>query len=175
MPTTTVKNPWTFTSTVSFGDTVSLPANTIGNTEVTTVANDRIDAEKLEHRVDLNHYQADGSDVVSETIPLRVCRAAGELISIEVRPITAPTGGDKQYTVDIQKAADGSASYATMLSAAIVVDNSSVDETLQAGTLVGTPTTADGDCLQLVITASGSTGSQGQGFIVTAVYQEDPA
>lgn len=146
---------------------VDLPADSVGDTQVSG----GLGALKLEHQHQPFHVQDDGSDVVTETKVLAFMMAAGTMVSMEVRPETAPTGGDKQYTVDLQKAANGSTSYATVLSAVVTVDSSSVDGTLQAGT-ISTTALAKGDSLRVVITASGSTGSQGQGVTVMVKYRE---
>lgn len=152
--------------------TVSLPDGGVSNDEINAGAS--IDSSKLKQRPDMSYAQADGSDVVSETILTRVCRAAGTLVAIEARVTTAPTGGDKQFTVDIQKASDGSGSWSTLLTGVITFASGDSGNTKKAGTAIGTPTTAAGDALRIVVTASGSTGSQGQGLVVTPIYEEAP-
>lgn len=160
---------------VSIGGNFYPPNSFLKNAHVSSDANDRLSDAKLIHRYALNHGQADGADVASETKLLHIARGDGELLGFEVRPTTAPTGGDKQFTVDIQKDADGGGSWSSLLNAVITVDSSSVDDTLQAAVLIATPTYEDGDALRIVITASGSTGSQGQGFVAAAIVKEQHA
>ncbi|MGB0889602.1 MAG: hypothetical protein ACPGWS_04900 [Solirubrobacterales bacterium] len=175
MSTTDVRGAHVFHNSVTFVGAVYLPDEAVDDDAFSTNANKRLSASKQVHRFDLSVQQDDGSDVVTDTTFLRICRGAGELKGFEVRPMTAPTGGDKEFTVDIQKASDGSGSWSSLLNAVETVDNTSTDDTLQSATLAATPTTADGDALRIVITASGSTGSQGQGVIVTAHYEEAPS
>jgi len=164
-----------FHGDVSFGGNMYPPDGAVDDDHISSNVNKRISDAKLVHRYALNHGQADGSDVASETKLLHIARGDGELLGFEVRPTTAPTGGDKQYTVDIQKDADADGSWSSLLDAVITVDSSSVDDTLQAATLVADPSFEDGDALRIVITASGSTGSQGQGFVAAAIVKEQHA
>lgn len=147
------------------------PAGSIGNTEIEAGA--AIDATKLIHQFPISYAQANGSDVASATQLLHVFRGAATILSVEVVPATAPTGGDKQFTVDFKLGNAGSG-FATILSGVITVDSSSVTRTVQTGTLT-TTAAADGDTLEVVITASGSTGSQGQGFVTTCFVSEAPS
>lgn len=172
---TDIRNPVIFHDTVSFVGTVSIPDGTVDNAAFSSAAADRLATAKQVHRVDLHYDQAPGSDVATATKLLRIARGTGTLLGLEVRPITAPTGGDKAYTVDVQKAANASGSWASMLSAAVTVNSSSVDNTKQSGTVSGTGAVAAGEALRLVVTASGSTGSQGQGLLVTIWYEENPS
>ena len=148
----------------------TLPAAVVADLNVSATA--AIDADKLQHRHALNYAQADGADVVSATQLLHVARAAGTLKSVEVRVTTAPTGGDKQFTVDVQQDSDGGGSWTTQLTGVITMSSADSDDTLEAGTLIGSPTLADGDALRVVVTASGTTGSQGQGVVVTVNLDE---
>lgn len=169
MATDDIRGDRVYTGTVTYTGTINLPAGTIDNADVNAGA--AIAATKLQHRHAIGYGQVDGTDVVTATIALHVARGDGQIISVEIRPQTAPTGGDKQYTADIQKGADAG-SYSTILSAAIVLNSSSANNTLQAGTL-STTTFSDGDAFEAIITASGSTGSQGQGFVITLNIDEN--
>lgn len=159
-----------YTGDVVFGGTVAFPENTIEDEDVALGAN--ISAQKLEHRHAIHYAQNNGADVVSATQVIHVSRAVGQVISVEVRPTTAPTGGDKQFTVEIEKAADGSNTWTSVLSDPVTVDSGEASHTLITAVLDGTPALADGDALRVVITASGSTGSQGQGVNVTVNLDE---
>ena len=160
-----------FTGPVHFQGTVTLPDSTVTNAAVKS--GDNISADKLVNRYSLRLDQVDGSDVVSETRNVHICRVKGKVKSVEVRPETAPTGGDKQFTVDVKKAANASGSYSSLLGSVITVDSTSVDDTLQTGALIADPSVADGDVIRIEIVASGSTGSQGQGVLVTVELDED--
>jgi hypothetical protein len=164
-----------YSGNVTFTGNLYPPAGAITSTSFTANANERLATSKQIHRLDMSYQQATGTDVVTATHYLRVCRGAGELLGVSVRPLTAPTGGDKAFTVDVQKASNASGSFSSLLNAVVTVNSSSVDQTEQVATLAATPTTADGDCLRLVVTASGSTGSQGQGVVVTLWYEENPS
>jgi len=170
----TIDGAQIFRDAVTFQDIVSFLDGTISGAAISADPNYRIPATKVLQRIDLHYAQADGADVVSETILLRVARAKGTLIGVEVRPTTAPTGGDKKFTIDIAKAADASAAWSSLLNAAHDVDSSSVNDTKETVVLAATPTYAAADALRIEITASGSTGSQGQGFVVTIFIEEDP-
>jgi len=172
---TDIRGDTIFHDDVSFGAGVFVPAGSFDDDAISSNANKRIQSSKVVQRVDLNYQQADGVDVATASVLLRLCRGAGKLLDFQVRPTTAPTGGDKKYTVDLQKAADASAVYSTLLDAPITVDNTSVNETKQQATLIASPVTAAGDAIKVIVTASGSTGSQGQGVIVTASYEEAPS
>lgn len=149
---------------------IALPSASVGDSQVIAAAG--IAASKLEHQHSLSATQAQGTDVVTATTLVHlVTGTTGTIERVNVLPITAPTGGDKEYTVDIQKAS-GTGSPATVLSSVVTVDSSSVDKTEQAGT-ISVSSLLDGDWLQVVVTASGSTGSQGQGFLVNVVIRED--
>lgn len=150
--------------------TVNLPNSSVRKEHVLVAAG--IEATKLQHQHALKYAQADGADVVSETEAIHHFRAAGEIVAVEVVPIVAPTGGDKEFTVDVEKGSAGSA-FASILTGAVTVDSTSADRTGQAGT-ISTTTAADGDTLRVVVTASGSTGSQGQGVLVVVTVREDP-
>lgn len=163
-----------YTGDVIFGGTIALPPGSIENEDIALGAN--IAAEKLRHRHSLHHRQANGADVASATEVLHVARADGELLSIEARVTIAPTGGDKQFTVDVQKADDASGSWASVLSAVLTFDaGTSADDTLKTAILDGAQTLLDGQALRVVVAASGSTGSQGQGLCVAIHHDEDPS
>ena len=160
--------------TVTFSGTVYFPAETVTNTGFSTSSSHRLAASKVIHRVDLEYNQINGTDVVSETRVLRICKGAGTFKGVKVRPTTAPTGGDKAFTVDVQTAADASGSWTSILTAVVTVNSSSANNTLQNGTLNGTPVTIADKAIRIVVTASGSTGSQGQGVAVSIHYEEAP-
>jgi hypothetical protein len=164
-----------FHGNVSFLQNFYPPAGAINNSHVSSDANNRIAAAKLIHRIDLHYSQADGADVVAATVLLRICRGIATLLGVELRPTTVPAGGDKAYTVDVLKASDGSSSWTSLLTGVITISSADAADTKQAGTLIGTPTTAAGDAIRVVVATSGSTGSQGQGFVLTIYLEEQPS
>lgn len=162
-----------YTGNVEVQTGFTMPDNTVTNAKVSTSA--AIAASKLVHRFPLKYHQKNGTDVASETMLLHIMRAAGEVVSIEARCTTAPTGGDKAFTIDVLKAADGSSSWTSLLSSVITMNSSDANDTLNVGTLIGSPTLADGNAIRVVIATSGSTGSQGQGLVVTINVNENPS
>ena len=78
----------------------------------------------------------------------------------------------KQFTVDLKKCNQGSPTPATILSSAITYSSSQADCEVVAGT-ISSGTLADGDTLVVEVAVSGSTGTQGQGLVVTVTVRED--
>jgi hypothetical protein len=148
--------------------TLYIPAGSITNTELAT--NAAIAASKAVHHFAKHYGQDNGADVASKTHLLHAAKTAGVLAAVEVAVSTAPTGGDKKFTVDVQKSTGGGA-FATMLSAVVTIDSGKSNFSVTAGTISGASYAA-GDILEVIVTASGSTGSQGQGLSVDAYLQE---
>lgn len=164
----------TFNGTVAFNGSFTIPDNSVTNSKV--IAGAELSAAKLQHRHSVRHSQKDSTDVVSETILSHVARAAGTVKRVCVRPRVKPTGGDKQYTVDFQKAANGSNSWTSLLTAVLTLSNTvGTNDTVSEGTLIGSPTYSADDAFRWVITATGTTGSQGQGFVSQAFLDENGA
>lgn len=124
------------------------------------------------HQFPVHYSQAGGANVASESRPVHICKEAATVAAIEVATVTAPTGGDKQFTVDVQKGNQAS-TFATILSSVVTIDSSKSDRQVVVATLASSAL-ADGDTLRVVVTASGSTGSQAQGLIVTITLRENP-
>jgi hypothetical protein len=55
------------------------------------------------------------------------------------------------------------------------MSSADVSDTLNDGTLVASPVYSIDDGIRIVITATGSTGSQGQGFVAVAQLDESGA
>ena len=172
MSDTTQWGNFIFPGSVAFTGAIYVPVGSFDDDDISNNANKRINDNKVIHRPDLLYAQADGANVVSETKLLRVCQGAGALLSVHVRPTTAPVGGDKKFTVDVQKAADGSAVWTSLLSAPLQIAAGDANNTIKAAVLAGSVATALGEAIRIVITASGATGSQGQGVQVTCAYRE---
>lgn len=152
---------------------MSLPAGSVGNTQVSSSTTERIAATKLIHQFPVGTAQADGADVASRTEMVHVARGSGTLAEFSVGIGTAPAGGDKQYTVDLQKSTGGG-TFASMLSAPITVSTADSSRSKKTATLSVTSYSA-GDLLRVVVTASGTTGTQGQGMVAVAFLQENPS
>jgi hypothetical protein len=154
---------------------VSLPTGCIVDAHIAASAG--VAASKLEHQHVLTYKQDDGTDIAAAIVPIYTVRGAtAEIIEFEVACLDAPSGGDKKFTVDLQKCDDGTPTPATVLSA--VLDSSTYGSAPSTDCEVGTGviSSADlvvGDILVVVVAISGSTGTQGQGLIVTATIRED--
>jgi hypothetical protein len=169
MADSVIRGDFVFRDNVSFGGGVNLPISSVTNENIEVDA--QIDAGKLVHRHPIQYGQKNAADVASETIMRYIAGAAGEVVSVVARVTTAPTGGDKQFTVKVQKAANASGSWTDILTAPITFAAGDANDTLKVGTLTGA--TYNGtDALRIVITASGTTGSQGQGLEVMIFTDE---
>lgn len=152
--------------------TMSFPDASIDDDAVSSSA--AIQATKLVHQFPVRYSQASGTDVTTKTeLVHRVYGATATLVAVKVIPDTAPTGGDKAFTVDVKKST-GAAAFATVLSSVVTVNNSSVNRTVQSATISSASAVA-GDVYEVVITTSGSTGSQGQGVLVVLEFRQAPA
>jgi len=158
---------WTFTGTVN------LPADTVDENDLKTTA--LLPAAKLVTRFPVVcGRQAPGTDVVAKTEHAFTAKFAGIITHVEANTTTAPTGGDKKFTVDVKKSTGGGA-FATILSATFDVDNGEADMVATAGTLdAAKDDYVAGDLFETIVTVSGSTGSQGQGMSITLWAQENP-
>lgn len=164
--------PVTFQDLVKLNGDVELPDNIIADEEVAPSA--EISCSKLRHRHSKLIQQDPGTDVVDKTSYIHIARAAGTLVKLRVRPIAKPTGGDKQFTVDIKKVPSGTAVSAgtSLLTTPLVISSADIDNTNKDGSLAVTPTYAAGDMLAIIVDASGSTGSQGQGVAIESIFDE---
>lgn len=127
-----------------------------------------------EHKID--YRLPDGADVASFDIVFTTILQDCELIELVCTPEVAPTGGLKKFTVDVHKGDDVNA-YATMLSTPleISVAGSAANRKMQAATVnASLKDCVRGQTLKLIVIASGATGSQGQGGVITAKLREHP-
>lgn len=170
--TTTIEEP-VRVDVLTVGSTFNAPAGSIANTNVSSTAGDRISAEKTEAQYSVVWATATATTTVaSVTKTIHAAEAAGTIVGLAVCPESVPDG-DYQYTVDIQKAADASGSFSSILSSAEVVDSTSTDYTRQDVAINTTSYSAD-DRFQIVITASGTSGTQGAGLTVRLTLREEP-
>ncbi len=130
----------------------------------------KFNASNVIHHFGKDHRQASGSDVASKTELIHVASYAGVLNGFKVGIDVSPTGGDKQFTVDLQKSTGGGA-FASVLSAVVTIDSGKADRSVTLGTIAAASYAA-GDIFRVVVTASGTTGSQGQGVNCEAFFQE---
>lgn len=158
---------------VIFAGLVTFPAGTITNAMVSAAA--AIGAEKIIHQYAVHYQQAGGGDVASATVIVHVAKGAGLLVAVRIVPIVAPTGGDKAFTVDVKKG-NAAGAYATVLTGVETIDSSVADREVVSATIDGTKDDySAADSFTVVIAASGSTGSQGQGVLVELFFQEAPS
>ena len=149
---------------------VTLPSACVGNAQVKT--GDLIDHNKMEHLFPIQvPIGNSGTDVADVTRIAHIVRKAGSVVAVEVVAETAPTGGDKKFTLDVQKGSQ-SVAFATILSAVITYDNTRANKQVVAGT-VTVPTLAAGDQLKIIADASGTTGSQAQNAMAVIWVKED--
>lgn len=131
-------------------------------------------AESSEHEIHLTFRINSGVTVANVGVPLWTANEVAEVVSMDVTPEVAPTGGDLDYDVQLQKGNAGSA-FATILSADVTVNSSSANRTPQAASIDSTKKDlADGDSLKLTVTTGGSTGTQGTGLVVTIIVRSRP-
>jgi hypothetical protein len=147
---------------------IYIPGGNITNAEVSDTA--AIAASKLVHHFIARHSQGVGTAVVTSTEVIHVAKAAGTVAALRIGVVTAPTGGNKQFTVDVKKST-GAGAFTSILSAAYAVDNTKANLTTYSG-VIGTATYAAGDIFEIVVTASGSTGTQGWGVCANVFFQE---
>jgi hypothetical protein len=151
--------------------TLYIPAGSITNAEIASSA--AIGAGKVVQEFARDSRQANGADVASKTELIHTARAAGTIGALKVALTTAPTGGNKKFTVDLQKSTGGGA-FATVLSAVVDIDNTDTSLTVVSGTLAASAYVS-GDIFAIVWTASGTTGNQGQGAIAEVFFEESTA
>jgi hypothetical protein len=142
------------------------PKSCIDNDAVQGNAN--IDYTKLQQKHVVRYSQKAGTAIVSETVPIHIADATGELVSIEVVCITPPTTSDT-VTVDLQ-AGNVSTAYASILTSVVTLDSSSITRTVYDSSFA-TPDYAAGDSFEIVVTA---TGSSAQGLLVVVTFAQNP-
>ena len=155
-------------------NSMTIPAGTLTNAMVN--ANAAIAASKVVHRFPISYSQIGGTDVTAATVPIHIVSGQTATIeSLSIMPLAAPSGGNKQITVDLKKSTGGGA-YTSVLSGgtAYAITTSATSLAVYTAT-VATTALVVGDTLELVVTPSGSTGTQCQGLVCTVRLSEDPA
>ncbi|SRR6266516_181430 len=137
--------------TVSLGSTANVQPNAMDHQHVKT-------------------YQQSGT-AVSATAALHECRGtAGIIKSLRAGSIVACIGA-ATITIDLQKSSGGGA-FATVLSAVITLNSASPPRVSVAGA-ISSSALAQGDVLQIVITATAGGGTLGTGLWVDLRVDED--
>ena len=136
-------------------------------------ANVEIPIAQAQHRNVKTYQQSPGADVAAATSYFYTAAASGTLSGVDVFVDTAPAGGDKHFTVDVKKSSGGGA-FATVLTAVVNISSTTSTRSVTAATIASGPYSA-GDTFQIVLTPAGSSGSQGQGLLVTGTFDEEPA
>jgi hypothetical protein len=147
---------------------IYIGAGTIGADHLSST--ERWRAAQVVHELNGVSVQAPGTNVTAKTEIIHIARAAGSIGTLKVAAITAPTGGNNAFSVDLQKSTGGGA-FSSVLSAAYVMDNSKTSLTTYSISPSVT-TYAAGDIFEVVWLISGSTGNQAQGAVAEAFFEE---
>jgi hypothetical protein len=173
MPDTT--NFFAIRCTTGVFSTIQITTPCITDAMIAVAA--KISASKLQHQHALHHSQANGVDVASETkLAHIVLGATGVVTAVQVSCAAKPTGTsagtDKKFTVDVQVGSNG-VGFTSIMTGVITIDQTIANLQVVSGALIPTPALVAGQTMRVVITASGSTGTQGQGMTVTITTNED--
>ena len=130
-----------------------------------------ISAAKLEGEYSFTLSQP--GTVVAETQYLRAVRgAAATVVALEAAITEAiATGVDRAVTIDLLRSTGGGA-FASILSAPLVLDNSSTLRALSSAAFASAGL-VDGDILMLTVAVSGVAGAQAEGLICSVTIRED--
>lgn len=152
--------------------TLNVPDGAVDDDAVAASAG--IAATKVEAQYAIHYSQADGVAVAAAIVPVHTVQGAtAEIVAVEVVCVDAPSGGDLAFSADLQKANVGTPTPATVLSGVIPYSATQTDCEVEVGTITS-PDLVAGDTLLVVVAVSGSTGTQGQGLVVTITLREDP-
>jgi hypothetical protein len=167
-------NPWIFYSTVTFAGGLGLPQGIL-EAKHWNPAGDPLEATNVVHQSPLRHIQKNGTNVVATTEYLFEARKSTEVLDVVAAVAVAPTG-DYTVTVDVQKYS--ASTWTSILNGgAQTIDNTATADTPIGLTLSGTAgvtTLAIGELLRVVVTVSGTSGTQAQGLLVQARVHEQP-
>lgn len=147
--------------------TFSAPAGCISDAAVVvpSAGANGINTTKLNHRQHVRYSQAEGTSIVTETRIVWLTNGTqASFISARAIEKTATSGGDT-VTVDIRKNGTSILSGATPIS----VTGTSV----VIGTITTTSSTV-GDYVEVVVTATHTSGTLGQGLYVDLIVDESP-
>ena len=146
-------------------DTFSPPDGCITDDAVLAAAN--IAASKLEHQFPVSVFSASAAAEVtgSVTQTVHICQAAVTIHAVEAVATSARTSGDKHVRIDVLRGSAGS--YSTVLTTPMSMTTTGII----TGS-ISTATLADGDSLQIKLSACGSTGTNCKGACVTVWLRE---
>lgn len=139
------------------------PAASVGDAEAKST--DPFDVDKMLHQYNVAFAQNHGTAATAQRQVLHVAEGAGTLVSFGAGIVVACVG-DSTITVNLYK--NGS----TILSAAVVIDNSNAVRAVEDATFSATPYSA-GDVFEVVVTVSAGTGTLGQGTFAKLVVAEN--
>jgi hypothetical protein len=164
-----ISGNWTHTGTFT------PPDYSIKNQHFSATVTEALSYLKQHTTFGLWYGQPNASSVAAATQVIYACPYPAKLLSALLRIVTAPTGGDLAYTVDVQSAASGSSSWTSLFSSVITVNSSDTDDSIETATLISDPSLAANDSLRVVVAVSGSTGTQGLGFGLALRLAESPS
>ena len=147
-------------------NSMTLPANSVGNNEFTS--GDPLDEDKQEHRHVITYSQKHGTATVTERKPIHVPYQAGTVLEVLIGNVVACVG-DSTITVDVYK--NGT----SILAAPITLDNTNTAFTGQELASISTPSYGAAVVFEVVVTATVGTGTLGQGLFVRVAFAEDAA
>lgn len=158
--------------------TFNPPAGSIKDTHVSSSSADRIAAGKTQHQktftVDTDPAVAVSASDSRDYLRHRAV-GAGTVTDFNASLEAAITGA-YTYTIDLQKATDGSNTFSSVLTSTITLDNATAADTKVAATVDSTKAdyVAD-DRFKIVVTRAGASGTDGQGLLVAATVNENPS
>lgn len=139
------------------------PAGSIANASI--AANAGIDATKLGHQHRANFSQPNTAATTETRVIYTVYGATATLVAFKAGSI-APATGNATVTLDLRK------NGATVLTAVVTLNSSNAARVVVAGVLAST-SLAQGDVIEVVITATAGTGTLPTGVFGYAEVRED--
>lgn len=146
-------------------NTMTLPASSVGDSQVKSDAN--VDADKLQSRNYALLQQDRGSAAATQRQTVHICRGTTGIIKEIATTLSVANVGDS--TVDVDVLLNGTT---VMGGGAIQFTSSDSALAIKTGTLT-TTALAQGDVLEISITATVGTGTLGQGLLVQVKIDED--
>lgn len=168
-------NDVVFNGSASFSQSPSFPSGAITNSQISASA--AIGAEKVVHEFAQGHeIFAEGVSIT--TVASRLLHAtrgaSGAVVGLDAFMTTAPTSANCTVTIDLQKAASGTTTFATVLSAPLVLGSTSTTHTRYSPT-ISASTKTTGDLFRATITTAGTTAGAGKGLHLTFFFTESYA
>lgn len=148
-----------------FAGGVTLPANSVSNTNVAAAAG--IEATKLQHQHQQLVAQAHGTAATTERRVIHVVKGvSGSVVNFRAGVVVACVGA---ATISIRLKKNGS----NIDTAATVLDNANAAFAIEAAAGFSSTTLAAGDVLEVDITATAGGGTLGQGLFCELTVRED--